>query len=308
MITAEKLQADYYDSMRDKGRAPSSRPYNYISSVGEECVRRLYYYRTEGDRAEPFPVHVLEILEQGNEDERIVKRDMMDAGYDWHEEQAAVAFDDLQLRGKHEGYIARDGVKVPTEIKSVSTYLFNALRPDVEYLKEHEYLRKHVLQFMTYLIGLEHEWGVMIYTNRRAKVFYDVKVDYDFWNEVPLKMKEVNGACEKGEAPERIDKVGNDDVCRLCPFQHICLPDVRNELGGVIMIDEPVTVENLNRMAELKPYHKEYESLLKWRKSRLAGVDGQVAGKFLIEGKTIHRDGYEVKPGSYWKTKITTLR
>jgi CRISPR/Cas system-associated exonuclease Cas4 (RecB family) len=310
-INAQRVMDDFNDMVRMEGQyQPFKQPANYMSSVGKECARELYYLRAEGDRREPMPVHVLKLFREGKEHERRTKQDLMAMGYDWHEEQSPVAFERLELRGRHDGFVSKGGDKVPTEIKSVSPFLFDRVPDIVEALKEDKYFRKHVKQFVGYLIGLHKDWGLMIYRNRDngdLKVL-EVTADFSLWSEVEAMLKVVNKAVAAGEPPERIEKVGRDDVCRFCSFAHICLPEVRNELGGVQFIDEPEVEARIDRLKELEPIAKEIKELERWKKSRLKGVDGVVVGSYLIEGKEIPRKGYTVKDTTYWQSKITTLK
>ncbi len=310
-IRAAKMAQDFDDMIRmDEQRQPSKQPYNYMSSAGHECDRYLYYLRVEGDRREPPPVGLLKLFRQGREHERLAKADIMRMGYDWVEEQSAVEFEELELRGRHDGFVSRERDKVAAEIKSVSPMLFQKIAGMYsENLREDKYFSKHIAQFTGYLIGLEQEWGILIYRNRDNgdMKFFEIAVDPETWAEVANKFARINPHVASETPPDRVDGVGRDDVCGRCAFQHICLPDIRNELGGIAIIDAPDVEANIDRMKELEAAWKEYESLSRWRKERLKGIDGAVVGKYLVEGKMITRRGYTVDASEYWKTTIRTI-
>lgn len=311
MGLAQKIVDDYRDFIQtEEGRPSFNQPYNYMSSAGIECERHLYYLRTEGEHRQPFPVSVLRLFREGKEQERRVKRDLMDMGYEWFEDQSPVTIERLALRGKIDGFVRIGGERPLAEVKSLSPFAFQKV-DNSEDVKTDEFLSRGIVQLIGYMVALHEPFGIMIYRNRNdgdIKVL-EVTPDHDLWSTVEAKMIRVNKAVEAGCAPDKIDGIGRTAVCRRCPFEHICVPDAIPDGGGIMITDEPMVIECLDRLEELRPQAKEYEDLMKWRKGRFKNLDGIVCGQYLIQGKEINAV-HKPSPGrtsSYWKTSVTKL-
>ena len=311
---AEQMQGDFYDLVESERGTPSDQPANYMSSAGNPGARALFYQRTRGRERSPFPMKALLVMREGNEHERRAKSDLMRAGYQWFQEQQTVVDHELELRGKHDGYAQAPAWdrKFPVEIKSVEAYAFERIRKANRAGRAKDVLmdgwqRRSVVQFNGYLVKLEEPVGLFIF---RARNNGDLEVvvlerDFDLWAETAAHLKIVNKAVRSGEAPDRIENAGGA-VCAMCPFGHICLPDLKTERQGITFETDPLIEANLDRLEELRPAVKECKALEEWKKAYFDGRDGVSAGKYLIEGQPVKftRKASDPVDVEYWKVKV----
>lgn len=315
-LSPAQIQADYDDYIRmTMQRKPGNQPSNWASSIGHACNRHLYYLRVEGARRLPPPVNLLRLFRAGNEAERRTKADLMSMGYNWHEEQSPVAVVDLELFGRHDGYVSKDGSpKVLTEIKSLSGALFARAKGNPDYILSSPFFRKGVVQFNSYLTALNESHGFFIYRNRDNDDLYvmNYKTDAALWSETSARLKLVNDAVLKQEPPPHIAPEERADACGFCQFQDFCLPDIVAGRGGVEFWssgEHAEAVAKLDRLFELKSAVKEHDEINNWRKATFENMDGIVVGRYLIEGKQIAftRKPQEEKQVSYWKGNISII-
>lgn len=313
-LSAEQIVHDVDDMIQIKeGRKPSKQSSNWMSSIGHPCTRYLYYLRVEGDKRAPWPLFLLKKFRAGRAAEAKVKLNLAEAGYEVIHAQSSVAFADLELYGKHDGRIKKEGFPPAfVEIKSMTHNFFMKVRKNPQYVLTTKYLTQAIAQMNAYLVGLNEPWGFFVFADRENDCDIDLmkyNVDWDLWEQTKKKLAAVNKAVEKMEAPPHLEGDDQEDKCPNCVFNHVCLPDYISQREGIKFLDEPELVARLDRIEELKEVKKELKELEEWRKSRLRGIDGAVAGDYLIQGKQIE---YDKKPQdashvSYWKTTITKL-
>jgi len=315
-MDAATIRADFYEHVEMTERwTPADQPCNYMSTVGHVCDRYLFYVRKEGRQRKPFPLKALLVMREGKEHERRAKADLMAAGYQWYEEQQSVVNHKLELRGKHDGFLGKNGGRTAAEIKSVNQWTFEKIRAarteeaqrDV-LLDPEGWQRRGAIQFNAYLLELGEASGVFVFRNRNDGDLepVDFYADTALWSEMAERLKKVNKAVKTDTPPDRIDGTGTRKVCEGCAFAHICLPDLVAQGPGITFEDDPETIRRLDRIAELQPLAKELDDLTGWRKEHFLNRDGVSCGKWLVEGKWINftRKPQEAKEVEYWRVKV----
>jgi hypothetical protein len=118
-----------------------------------------------------------------------------------------------------------------------------------------------------------------------------VELNYTDAESVLQTVEAINQNVADKTLPDRIPY--DADVCGYCAFSHICLPDIVNE-AIVKWEDNPAVAGMLDRLAELKPIHKEYESLYEQVKEIFKNVRLAIVGKWTVTGKLSKRKSYEI--------------
>jgi len=189
------------------------------------------------------------------------------------------------------------------EIKTSSPYVFNALT-SIEDMKRSKYLymRKYPTQLNLYMLMHEKERGVFIFKNKVNGAMKEIWMDLDYalGEETLKKAEAVNQHVHAGTVPAPIE--WEDDICRECPFLHICLPD---RTADALRIEDDAELLNLLTQREaLAANHKQYEEIDKEVKNRLKEKDKLLIGSYFVTGKWQERKGYQVADSKYWVTKI----
>lgn len=277
---------------------------NRASDLGNPCVRYHVYNRTRWAEKTLHDVGLQQIFDLGNDIEKIVLRELAEAGIEVLEQQRSFEWKEYQITGHVDGFIHIVGEKgyYPLEIKSMSPYVFDSIT-DIDSLKngKYSYLRKYPTQLTLYMLMKGIDRGVFLFKNKSTGAYKEIwmQLDYDLGEETLQRAEAINKYVENGTLPERIE---DDRECDNCPFTHICLPE---HIGTEFQImEKPELIEWLNRAEELKPLVSEYNEIDGQIKKALEGVEKAIIGDYVITGKWIDRKPYEVKGGKYWSRKI----
>ena len=283
---------------------------NRASDLGVPCVRYHVLNRTRWQEKALHDVGLEMIFRMGNEIEKMVLRELDEAGITVIEQQRAFEWKEYQITGHVDGLVKLDDGLWPLEIKSCSPFVFKAINSvkDLTHGK-YGYLRKYPAQITLYCLMSNQEKGVVLFKEKTSGQLKEVWIplDYDLGEELLQRAEAINAHVAAGTLPEPI----NDDLwCDNCPFAHICLPE---HTGKEIEIDTGELATMLDRLEELKPAAKEYDEIDEQVKKITKGREKILAGNWFITGKYCDRRIYDVpvdvktqyeKITTYWKPKI----
>jgi len=282
---------------------------NRASNLGDPCIRRLVYERTHWQERLLHDVHLQLLFDEGNNQEKIVVRDLQDAGFEIYEQQRSFEIKDLQITGHMDLKlkISGDETLYPTEIKSMAPHIFQKVNQVLDfYNKSYPWLQKYPPQLLLYMYASDEERGVWILKNKSTGALKEIWVDfdYDLVDEIFCKAQVINEHIENKTMPDRIEDL---ELCARCPFRHICLPE-RDFGKGIIIEDDETLTEMIDRLEDLKESYSEYISLNKKITESVKEKDNFIVGnRYHITGKWIdvkERIQYAYK---YWKKNIIKI-
>ncbi len=267
---------------------------NRASELGHPCLRFLFYARTSWDKRQRPNLDALYRMNEGVEQERILIRQLMEAGYDITCQQQTLFWKDYSITGHFEGNISRNGSKPALfEIKSMSTMTFDKINVAEDFFKQfwHE---KWYAQVQIYLMLKEEEFAYFILKNRdngKVKVI-PVELDYEYAEKLIQRAESINTAVEKDIAPDRLQD--EMKICQMCDFLSICCPPLEKKVMAVVM-DEGEMEDKCTRKLELDPLVSEHKKLNEELKDISFGHEEILAGPYRITGKQLKK---------YWKYNI----
>lgn len=306
---------------------------NWASQLGDACLRRLVYYRTDWEK-QPKPEPWLQgIFETGKQLEEIITRNLNLVGDVANPkfkliETAQPLKDEflesnkiggrpdrfLLVRGSDNGggplVPKRDTVLGPGEIKTMSPIQYKKIT-SIEAMRESRWHKNYIDQLSIYTFGTNFEVGFFILVNKGN--LYDYRVlplplDLGLIDKLSVKATIVNHHVEAGTQPE---KINDPDECPECPFAHICCPDYKSGGNFKVIEDAADLVVILDDIEKMKETAKEFKSLEKARDKILEPMKGQdfLAGPYMVRWSTI-KGVKKPTPGgpySYFKKKIVRV-
>lgn len=297
---------------------------NWASQLGDKCERSLVFHRTHWREKQKHNTTLQFIFDEGHIQERAVKSDLMECGFEVFESERALDMDKYQIGGRIDGkIIGPDKIKYPVEIKSCSPYVFDKLGSfnQFQYWEAIEFASKtfpHLLrypaQMQLYLLDSEENTGIVIFknkTNGLLKIFY-VDLDYEY-TEIILKKAERINKCvhlfkglseEEQKKKENIDKIfpaqiSDRDHCKGCGYNHICLPDI--DWGSPLkMEDDPEFESKIDNWFKRKMENADFKKLDEDIREKCKSRENVVLGKYHITGKEDARGA--------WRKKIEVIK
>ena len=279
---------------------------NRASSLGDPCLRRLVYERTHWQEKQLHDIGLQLIFDEGNNQEQVVLRDLQNSGFEIYEQQRAFEIKDLNITGHLDLKLMIDGNLIPTEIKSMSPWIFDSVNEVKDFYNEkYPWLHKYPAQLTLYMLDSNEEKGLFILKNKSTGQLKEVwlELDWDLGDKLFHKAKLINNHIAKNTIPDRIKNV---DLCEKCPFNHICLPD-KDYGNGFYVEDHPEIEQLLNKHAELKIYNKEYNSIDSRLKKLLTGKTDLIIGNWAISGEWIDRKSTVIPAYKYWNRKVKAI-
>jgi len=299
---------------------------NRASSVGIDCLRRLFYERTAWQDKLLPDLGLVQIFLEGDEQEDTTVRWLQKMGFRIVEQQRPFSIPELQLTGHIDGKMvprpelfapgeldgwpqeagSGDLAIVPFDVKSMAPWIYTTLDDVGDFIRsEHAWHRGYVDQMTCYLRMDESFHGLLVPKDKNRLDMKGAWVTYeeDRFERIEKKLIEVNRAVASGEAPDRLE-TGD---CRRCPFMLVCQPTICSDSPDGFSIEANAEIEELiRRYFALKEGASEYTAVDKRLKELL---EGRVAiiGDWLVEGNWIDRKPYTVEAGRYWRKKITPL-
>lgn len=244
---------------------------NRASSLGyfvpelEGCMRRGVYERTSWQEKEPHDGKLQAIFDEGNEQERIILRDVMKTEADIVETQRAYSWPEYQITGHIDGKLLSidengQSVGIPIEIKSMSPNIFTTVHTFDDFKKK-PWTRSYMMQIMLYMMMESIDTSVFLLKNKSTGELKQILVNLDYeMAEWGLKTAE---AINKHVADKTLpDKITDIDKCARCPYKLKCQPDVNfgNEL---LIADDPAFYDKVHEWQQGKTEAKRIENLYK---------------------------------------------
>lgn len=278
---------------------------NRASELGHECLRYLVLNRTRWQEKKPHDVKLQLLFDEGNHQEDIVIRDLLEAGVRVSEQQKAFEWRKYQITGHLDLTATVNGFNGPIEIKSMNPHIFDSIN-SLEDFKKYFWTARYLAQMQIYLLMNESERGYFLLKNKSTGELKQIEVilDYGFAESLIKKAETVNAHVEAETLP---DFCKDPEACKRCAFfGHVCNPPL--EFDAPVIADDPELVEILDRRAELEEGKKEFDRLDKKVKSRfkLDEYVGKqfVAGKHFISITSSDRKGYTVAASTPITVKI----
>lgn len=263
---------------------------NRASRIGHPCERYLVYCRTKWQEAKLPPVELMRIFEFGRYVEKLAIARLEKAGFEISQQQRD--FEDVKsdMTGHLDGFISReDSKEYPLEIKSISGYGFDKVNSMEDMLNSDKVWTKgYPAQLQAYMFFSDKELGVFYLVSKQPPHDYKpiwMEIDIDYCDKLLKKGERIKKHVSDDTIPERIPY--NPDVCRKCDYEHICLPPAENN-EELLIEEEPIIEEALNRRAEIEDMSKEYSKLDKKVKDHAKSreQDKINIGEWFIEKKT----------------------
>lgn len=263
---------------------------NWASQLGHPCERYLFHNRRDWEHKRPRDWKGVGI--RGNLIADWWKRYMSEKGYQITQAERPLSKeirDKYQISGRIDGRIGLPGISTPRlfEFKTCQPFEFDKINcyEDIAESKK-DYIRGYIGQIQIYLLDMDEEAGLFILCNASTLEWKPIIVYLDYsYSEYLLKRAErVNLALFQDKPPQRIPY---GKTCQKCDYQHICLPDIKND--GLEMVDQDYLVKILHEAAQLKNAADEYDAKISEAKdiAREIGKDCIVGSDFKIELKTI---------------------
>jgi len=259
---------------------------HFIASDIHECDRYMVHSVLDWKDRIMHDEGLQAIFDAGNREEASVKARIAADGWDLIEQQTPFEIQSrdkkIMCRGKIDGKIVYKGRAIPCEIKSMDGNIFRGITSLDDFCKK-PHLRKYLRQMQLYLFGNNSEAGLFILSNFRQEKYIPVVLDYGECERILQKIERNWKMVEKKEYPDRTDDCS---LCQRCPFNHICLPSIKNE--GTKIINNEELEKELDRREELSELSAEYDSIDKHIKEAFRGVPDALIGlKWRVIGKEI---------------------
>jgi hypothetical protein len=279
---------------------------NRISSMGEPCVRRLYYMRHDWDKAAVTSLRLQAIFETGNVLEPVIERIVSEVGHaskpPWRIVGSQMTtknkiLDDHQISGTIDGMlqvrteVSRKGTAALLEkwetlgavdIKTMSPNIYPGINCE-EDLNKHPWTKKYRAQIMLYSYAHGYKRCFLLLVNKSnlyEMKLIEFKVDDNYVCELLAKANKVNRAVKAGKPPAGINQA---DICVECPFYAICCPPI--QLGSELSVEDIEELESLlDAMKEYALMHKHYEQMERQRDAILEKYEGKnmLVGNWMI--------------------------
>jgi CRISPR/Cas system-associated exonuclease Cas4 (RecB family) len=277
---------------------------NRASSLGyfvpelKGCIRRGVYERTQWEKKELWDADSLMRFEEGNRQEAHIMADLIKAGLNPIEQQTALEWKEKEITGHLDAVLVVDGKPVVLEIKSASPYIFDQIH-SFEDLNKKPWLRSYKIQINLYMLLKEMEQGILLFKDKSSGDFKQINVTLDYeLTEYAIRAAEaINKHVKENTLAERIT---DREVCKKCPFKHLCLPDI--DFGAELKIeDDPELEARIDEALSLKEPAANYKKVWDICKSRFkASANGDnlnvIIGKYRVTGKKSARGAYTFKP------------
>lgn len=252
------------------------------------CVRRGVYERTNWQDAELVTPETQLIFDEGNNQEDIVLRDLIDAGVQIIGQQTPYAWEAYQITGSIDGKIVDDGVAVPLEIKSMSPNIFSGIKT-LEDFKKKPWTRAYLAQITLYMLMQNCDKAIFLLKNKSTGELkqVDVSLDYELGEACLRTATQINEHVKNKTLPDRIT---DREVCKNCRFKLLCLPEI--SFGEELKIEQDPEFESrIKRYLELKENSAECDKVYEVIKDRAkasanGGALNVLVGTYSLVGKT----------------------
>jgi hypothetical protein len=278
------------------------------STLGFPCTRRNWYDLTAWAEAALPSVDLQGIFLFGRDYEDMLLRRLTEAGYRWRHAQRAAEWKSVGITGHVEGEISDDGGRTWTlaEIKGIHPHYFDRVTHWRDFLTLGPIYQQYPAQVQLYMLLENREAAVLILGKKGSYgglKFLPVELDYEYAESLLQKAERVRAAVAAGDGgPPRVT---DRQVCRVCPYLTICLPD-QDAGAGAEFVADPDFVARLEQREALAPAARTYAELDQAIKADVKGRPLVVAGPFLLEGQEQVRQlkAQPARESRAWVTKI----
>ena len=276
---------------------------NRASSLGyavpelKGCLRRGVYERTNWEEKELFPVEAIIRMDEGNHQEKIVLKDLAEAGFEIIEQQTMYEWKKYNITGHLDGKLPVDNIAIPLEIKSMSPNIFKQIN-FFDDMKKYFWTRAYMIQITLYMLMQGIDKGIFILKDKSSGELKQINVDLDYeLGEYAIKTAElINKHINDNTLPEKIKDI---EICKNCPFKLTCMPD--KSFGSELKIeDDPLFEDRVDKYIQLEKQKKEATKIYDIIKERAkASVKDKelnlIVGKYHFTGKIDSRGGLRFK-------------
>lgn len=288
-------------------------PVNNLSAsrLGHACERYLYLLIKHWEEQKAHDIGLQSIFNLGNSIEDYTIQELKSAGFDiitptqrsWKIEVRGgiiTGREDIRIKGE-------DGQLYPAEIKGLSPYEWERLNCIEDFKNSRRaYVRGYPAQLFIYMYHFAKEKGFFILTNKLTGQIkpIEVQLDYEYGDSVLSKAERIYAALADKSGNTIPDACGDITVCENCSLRHICTaPITRIEAD----IDDGELESMIDRKMELKPGYDAYKEADDEVKRIIGERDKIIAGKYLVQVKTINKAEYTVKAQQQRRVCVTRL-
>lgn len=301
---------------------------NRASSIGDPCLRRLFYRRTAWDQA-ALPDDVLQLIfGEGNLHEEDVRRRLAELGFRIIRSQVAGSWPSVDLSGHIDGLIEFAGFPILAESKSMSGNTWPRLNTWEDARDGHGslwYARYWYAQVTAYCLLEAVEAGALILKNKQTGQIKVVPVplDYEFAERLMRKSEAVRDAVavfrahvESGATPEaareeaappHVDDPTECDGCEF--FGRVCQPPSFSGQADVVV--DADLLEQAEVWKELRGPARRWadvDSALKERLKLAAKLSTPtLVGPLEARVEERTRKAYAVEAGSYRQVSLKVV-
>ncbi len=281
------------------------------SSIGDPCERRLFYGRTASELAKPYGPSLQAIFDLGKHLEHYVIHELEALGAEVTQRERDYLDRAFEISAHADARVCMPGWPraITCEVKGLNPYTVESIESTEDIRDSRQrWVRKYYDQLQTYLYFDRGEAGLFVLLNKVTGqiTFIDCPRDQARIEDLLAKAARIRDAVRTDTPPPRYES----DECARCGFEHVCMPD-RPVGVGTQILDGPAAEEAeelIERRLELAQAKSEFDGIDRRLKALLPGNEELLVGRFLVKGKQIHRDAYEVKAGSYWLRSYAELR
>ncbi|MFH1690883.1 MAG: hypothetical protein ABIE42_11730 [Candidatus Eisenbacteria bacterium] len=300
-VAAKFMARDLEAIQREKWSSRSMS--NRASGLDDPCERRLYYHRTDGDKAAPVSDDLQSIFLEGRLHERDVVKRLDNADLRLLREQSTEHWDAFRISGHIEGEIEHKGFVILGEIKSIHGALYDRVDSVSDLRDASGFLRKWYGQVQIYMLLRSREAGVIFIKSKqtgRVKAL-PVALDLEYAEGLLKKAERINAAFDKGEPPAFSETL---DECRRCGYWgRVCNPPTESGEGATVILD-PHLIEAARVWMETRHEASRFRDADNTLKKALVGKTLAVVGDVVAVSTTTERKGYTVEPGETTSVSI----
>ena len=245
---------------------------NRASEIGDDCIRKLVYARTNWREKEKPSLALQYIFDLGNILERPTVNKILDSGYELIRQQEPFEYKangETLLTGHIDGILVdKDGTEYVLEIKTMKENIWNGISTESEMDKK-PWTRKYSPQLHMYMLGLEIPRAIWITINKSTgePKQINTELDYSICETVLTRCKSINGHVKNGTLPDQLEPTPEyAAICEKCPFRVLCAPAMN--YGELKLIIDKKLMEQINEMQDLEDGWRRYEKLKKTLKEK----------------------------------------
>ncbi len=309
MITKDEILAkrkEFY--AKPQGKNP--RYTTWASQAGENCLRKLYYYRTQWEQIPELPPEIQPRLEVGRALHDLAIQRFKNWGYEVREGLDSLRDDNLEVSGKLDFEVSKNGeVGIPVEVKSMQDFAISGLNSIADFLHSRKpWLKKYIAQLLLYLYLRNKPRGFLYLLGMGTDKLIEVPLlegeGLDYAHQIVANLEILKKAVAAKQIPDRITDL---TICDDCDARHLCMPD--QQIGAEEVVFDKEFEELLVRREELASARKEYEELDKAVKERIlsVGKNSVQIGMYLATVKSQTRKSYTVEGGDYKTVNIKKI-